>query len=277
MNLCKEIEEDLAHNLAQRICSLEMQTLNDEYSNFLKGKNIIVVGPAETVKGKGLGNKIDNYDVVVRISTQYEYMPFDNNIAMDYGTRCDVLYLHHGLIKFCIIKERNVPTSQFVNFCKVTGVKFIVLANQENTFSQDYIPASDCHPTTRSVCNDFIKLMNQNDIDAKFIVIDELSRLARVITKQRHFGTGFQAFLDILSYPIDVVNVIGMTLYHGGGHIFHKGYDCKNLTPDKDFKGKPMYVNTRADLEMMKILIKYSGKRLTYDDGMDRVIRNGQL
>jgi len=59
----------------------------NEYINFLVGKRIIIVGPAGYLQGKGLGEWIDSFDIVVRIN---HAIPI--KYPKDYGSRTDVLY-----------------------------------------------------------------------------------------------------------------------------------------------------------------------------------------
>jgi len=51
----------------------------------VKGKNVIIVGPAGYLQGQGRGKEFDSYDVVVRLNQS-------RPISDDYGSRTDILY-----------------------------------------------------------------------------------------------------------------------------------------------------------------------------------------
>lgn len=63
----------------------------EEYSfkNYLKDKNVILVGPSETISLEQLGNFIDSFDVVVRLNRAVSHLEGNENI---FGSRTDILY-----------------------------------------------------------------------------------------------------------------------------------------------------------------------------------------
>jgi hypothetical protein len=61
----------------------------EEYNDFLKGKNVILVGPANTLVGAKQGKFIDSFDVIVRLNKSYRVDP---DMYEDLGSRTDVLY-----------------------------------------------------------------------------------------------------------------------------------------------------------------------------------------
>lgn len=63
-----------------------IQAAPAKYLDYLKGKSVVLVGPAAYLKDKGLGPWIDSHDVVVKMNWG-ETLP-----AEDYGSRTDVLY-----------------------------------------------------------------------------------------------------------------------------------------------------------------------------------------
>jgi hypothetical protein len=58
-----------------------------EYFSELVGKRVIIVGPAQYLRGVGLGEHIDSYDVIVRVN---HALPIA--FPEDYGSRTTVLY-----------------------------------------------------------------------------------------------------------------------------------------------------------------------------------------
>lgn len=59
------------------------------YENFIKGKNVALIGPGKYLLGKGKGHLIDKHDVIIRTNRGCELIEKYKN---DIGSRTDVLY-----------------------------------------------------------------------------------------------------------------------------------------------------------------------------------------
>lgn len=62
------------------------------YNSFIKDKRIVFVGACPNLIGKGMGEKIDSYDIVVRSNHSWSFN--SEEYKKDYGTKCDVLYIN---------------------------------------------------------------------------------------------------------------------------------------------------------------------------------------
>ena len=60
----------------------------EELSNLLDNKDIILVGPAPNIKGKGMGEFIDSFDVVIRPG-QLTKIP--QSEILDYGSKTTII------------------------------------------------------------------------------------------------------------------------------------------------------------------------------------------
>ena len=100
----------------------ECEQNNKEYMDLLKDKKVIIVGPSGNLIGKNLGEKIDNYDVVVRLNNS---LAIDKKIEVDLGSRTDVLYHISGklfnILTFVSTKVKKKPGEILVDM----GVKYI--------------------------------------------------------------------------------------------------------------------------------------------------------
>lgn len=85
------------------------------YFDYLKDKNVVLVGPASYLLGQGKGQEIDSYDVVVRMNHIFDII---EQYPEDLGRKTDVLYLNFG-------KTRNLKSQDFSNL-KRNSVKYIV-------------------------------------------------------------------------------------------------------------------------------------------------------
>lgn len=93
---------------------------DSEFKSYLTGKRVAFVGPADSISGKGLGELIESYDVVVRTNASFNINPGDE---VDYGRRTDVLYIN-GLFR----KRGNIENETTRNFqyiCSQRNVKGI--------------------------------------------------------------------------------------------------------------------------------------------------------
>lgn len=66
------------------------------YPNYLKDKNVVVIGSSSHLVDKKQGSFIESHDVVVRIGNS---AGITAELSEDYGKRCDVLYTWHVLMK----------------------------------------------------------------------------------------------------------------------------------------------------------------------------------
>jgi len=60
-----------------------------DYNELLKDKKVIIVGPSPSLEGKGMGEYIDSFDLVVRINKAF---PIEKGLESDIGSRTDIHY-----------------------------------------------------------------------------------------------------------------------------------------------------------------------------------------
>ena len=82
------------------------------YADLMRGRRVAIVGPADTLVGRGQGTLIDSYDIVVRINGLWPVRP---TLVQDYGSRTDVLYhCCNGEAPIANLRVRGFETLQFV-------------------------------------------------------------------------------------------------------------------------------------------------------------------
>tara|TARA_B100000963_G_scaffold349061_1_gene357550 strand:+ start:30581 stop:31213 length:633 start_codon:yes stop_codon:yes gene_type:complete len=86
-----------------------------DYSNFIKGKRVIFVGPAVTLIGKKKGLFIDSHDIVIRTNGAF---PVIKELQKDYGKRCDSLYVNQH---FAIHGDMSIKDY------RINGLKYLSL------------------------------------------------------------------------------------------------------------------------------------------------------
>lgn len=97
----------------------------DKFMHSLFNTRVIVVGPSPHLEGMGMGNIIDNYDIVVRINNSYTIKNHK-----DYGSRTDMIFINemwmrnnNNTLKSLIKEygEKNVILKKNLNITKPEG------------------------------------------------------------------------------------------------------------------------------------------------------------
>ena len=95
-----------------------MVNKRSEFGDYLKNKNVVIVGPSESFIGTDRGKYIDSFDVIVRLQSSYgRGYPVPDHYKIDIGTRTDVVYNNFDYSN----------QEQFVSDCqlaKESGVKW---------------------------------------------------------------------------------------------------------------------------------------------------------
>lgn len=86
------------------------------FPEIINGKSVVFVGACPNIKGRGLGRKIDDCDVVVRSNNFY---PAVYNHGSDYGVRVDVLYTNNQYYR----KESPLPYDDYIR----RGMKYLCM------------------------------------------------------------------------------------------------------------------------------------------------------
>ena len=93
---------------------------NPDYLKFLKGKRVIIVGPAESLLERGDGKFIDSFDIVVRVNRGIE--PTIKNFKK-IGSRTDILYN-------CMLEKEDNGGVIDLNLLKLKNVKYVSYHSQ---------------------------------------------------------------------------------------------------------------------------------------------------
>jgi hypothetical protein len=96
---------------------MKATSLEAIYRRTIENKKVCFVGACPNIIDKNLGNKIDNYDIVVR--TNHFWKPFKNEYLKDYGRRCDILYVNNQYYR----EMRPLPTTEM----KIRGISWLCM------------------------------------------------------------------------------------------------------------------------------------------------------
>ena len=154
--------------------------IKNNYSYYLKEKNIIIVGPADYVNH---GKFIDSFDVVVRINRGHNMINDPNK----YGKRTDILY-------HCVSQNNEdggkIPEDNNIKFIKFT------FPNNKNKYGGG-------------------EKYHYNNIKMKdnMLIVDHKKYLRFENKIQTMPNAGTTAIWDLLNYDIKTLYIIGFTLF----------------------------------------------------------------
>lgn len=212
------------------------------YSEFLAGKRVIVVGPAGYLLGKGLGQWIDDHDLVVRLNWG---APVPANQKDDLGSRTDILYkrlLKLGHIDFIDLQEWYSEKMQWV---------IAVDRGQQNN-SQRY----------------FETMMSSSSIN---YTIERTTRNELHRDLNTSPFVGIVAISHLLRHQVASIDVVGMDFYSSGYSPGYGGREYREHHNRKEGTPSPRH-NIRQQMKWLIDTAKSDG-RLHFDEVLTEILR----
>jgi hypothetical protein len=208
-------------------------------ANFLKGKRVAYVCPSPHLQGLGLGEKIDSYDIVVRVNQAYHMPEKDWN---DYGRRTDVLVNCMNIIKINALKQN-------MEFAK--SMKYIVcpmVSMWDIQRVHDFL--DEIGQPWHNVCDGYL-----------FKVFREVGTTC---------NTGLTGIITLLNYDIRELYVTGMTFFNMNqfGKVYGDTYQDAALKGG-NFRASaidntPIVKDLRMDIHHQQPQIDYFHKIIAY-------------
>lgn len=159
------------------------------FREYIRGKSVVIVGPANSIIGTGKGDLIDKFDIVIRLN---KALPVPQNLKKDIGSRTDIVY--NALNTTDFPGQNNLDTT----FYKRNGVKFVVSP----------------YPLSGVFYNDIINYISKYQFDIPF----------RTVIPSKFFGfknqlktrpyTGTCAIMDILQFEAKALYITGIDFYN---------------------------------------------------------------
>lgn len=210
------------------------------YAEYLKGKRVVLVGPAGYLKGRGRGEEIDAYDVVVKMNWG-ETLP-----AADYGARTDVLYKR--LLK--LGHADHILVEEYV----AAGVRYLIAVETRASASR-------------------AAYLKQTLGDAIPWFVDGKTR-AQIMREMTGAPLlGLIAIRQLLSYEIASLTVVGCDLYETG---YAEGYGGE---PYRSYMRRPegtMGSKHHADSQLAWLTKEITrDSRLSFDGPLTLVLTGG--
>jgi hypothetical protein len=190
---------------------------SQKFEELIKGKRVVICGPAPYLNTKNNGKNIDSYDVVVRVNKGHNLI---QNPKV-FGSRTDVLY-------HCISEnpeDGGKITKNILDSCK-----FIVAAHPDLTFKDKCFVFNGKvnFMAHKKIYNNF-----KNKCGDKLVIIDKQFYL----NLERNIGckpnTGQIAILDLLKHKPKELYITGFTFFKDGySKLYRSKIDGVNVTEE---------------------------------------------
>ncbi len=232
-----------------------------DYAAFLAGKRVALVGPAETTIGSRQQEQIDAADVVVRLNSTAEYLPLPSELAIDMGSRTDVLYFASRFL--ADFYHDNRPVLETIIDDNLA--RYIVCVDNTYLYKRN--------PVVASAVDGIRDLIAERGAEPGFLRSNTTAE--RLISWLGGYAarTGFIALVDLLSYDIRDLYVTGLTFYHRGGHLFRDEAPT-DLYPLRNPTGGISTHNSLREMELMVELVRASGERLELDAPLQQLVQD---
>jgi hypothetical protein len=159
------------------------------FHEYLNGKSVSLVGPAQSIIGTGKGSMIDKFDLVVRLNKS---IPLPKNLKEDIGSRTDIVY--NSLNTSDYPGQNNLSPRVYKKY----GVQFVCSSYPFNNafFKQD-----------------ILNYVNRYKFELPFKAMDDIKFNNFEKYLQTRPYTGTCAIMDLLSYPIKHLYITGLDFY----------------------------------------------------------------
>lgn len=186
-----------------------------DFSNYLKGKNVIVCGPGAILTNKGLGQKINKYDIVVRLNNSYPVNIINRLNNYDVGTRTDIIY-HTGAICTCLKQAANKYNIGRIEMLKNDGVNWFLSKRdpikgkkRDKEFLEKFFKLNDAYEKKHNTSIKIVPVFNEFLGDLQNIL--------------RHTDPNMStlAITHLLTFDLKTLEIVGCDFYSSGYHRYY--------------------------------------------------------
>lgn len=232
----------------------------DEVINLLKGKRVILIGPAPELQGKNKNEFFKQFDIICGVNQLYN---LDDN---DFSERIDILF--NTTNPQCIEELHN-------NKNNIIGknIKYIICTNKWNKTRPININSFNNYCKLINTINPNIKCFNISDVANS---IDKIFNISHN-SSGAHTGTISLAFL--LKLPLKELYIDGFTFYNNNkfGMVHSKGYfSCTHASRDKTFilKNNTHSLSMSKQIQFINAEIKSCNFKIGFDKKYCPLINN---
>lgn len=186
---------------------------NDVYSEYLKNKNVIVVGPSNSLCDRKLGKKIDSKDAIVRLNNSY---PIIKKYHDDIGSRTDILY-HTAAINTCLKIAANRLRKGRIQVLQDDNLKWFISKRDPNITKKDK-RFLDSFMTINDEFNEKYKPKNEINVNSVF---KWFLKDLQLILEKTEPNMSTVAICHLLTFDIKSLEIVGCDFYNTGYHPFY--------------------------------------------------------
>ena len=227
--------------------------IDRKFNHYLKDKSVVIVGPAGYMENSKKGDKIDSYDIVVRLNNGW--LPTES-MYEDVGKRTTVRW-HSGA------EWPNTGGMWEIDKMLKYGVEYACIQ----------------YPKYLDYFHKDIKNFESRNEEFN-MPFHNWSDLELYLSFHHYLGTrlsvGMAAVTDILFYDIKELHVSGFSFYaHKGGHDWMPGIKPEGYFLDDYDKEKHTFIN-HAQIPQMKLLraLQTLDNRLSFDIETEEILQN---
>ena len=168
--------------------------INEDLEKIVKDKKVAIIGPAPYLKGKNLGDTLEEADIICRIN---EFMP-PNELHKDYGSRTDIMFHNFGTPWIKLHKEKIENNKE-----KFQQLKLVVCPTIKSEHSEtNYLSWSDDYVS--NVVRNFNNI-DTGDVPFYWLGVKDYKKIYSSIGVESN--TGMLAIMILLHYPIKEILV----------------------------------------------------------------------
>jgi len=225
---------------------LDLKNCRERYSDYLKNKRVVIIGPAPSILNSKQKDFIEGFDVIVRLN---KALPIPNDLIEDIGSRTDVLYN-------CMNPSPECGGIIDIDLLHKSNVKFLVSPYSKY---KDYRFGKDVE--------DFASRNLMYKTPINFCHIDP-TLFARLMEIMKLPNTGVNAIIDVLQNDIKELYITGLTFFKGGYIKQYRGYSEKQVL---DRMAKYNLHDQDKQLAYMRKLLK-NNPRVKLDSALHDII-----
>lgn len=236
----------------QKLDELQKKFENHHYTNFVKNKKVIIVGPNTQLKGKELGKYIDSFDLVIRFNTVFDFLPLEKHLQRDYGSRTDILYWSPTCMKMYAHKSKSLSklkTNQVKYLCYQNGNRDRKYMNQVEYCFPESLDWFKRHSKRSHITMHYSHHITQLITEMMNNLRSNPSTDPLILPR-----TGFIAIFDMIVHGAKSVETVGMSYENGGGHAFRPDAQ-KELSPIANHDGTLSPHDSSIEVKLVKLLI----------------------
>ncbi len=232
--------------------------IDSRYQNYLTGKTVALIGPAEYLTKLDTGSYVDSFDVVVRINRGIELI---DAYSKSLGTRTDILYN-------CLIKSPDNGGELNGEEYLDRGVKWI-----------STVPGSDHNGIcTSNKLHKMVSWFSVFKLKRKFDfhVMDYKSYSIINENVESRANTGFSAIYDLLNHDISKLYITGFSFYLDN---FISGYKEGCVRDEEEF-ARQCFISKRHKQEPQWRYLKRTAqqdKRIEVDPILKKILSMDSL